>query len=86
MSGNQGQAEIPLYQSHKQVRALKVRYDPSSSKMLLPVDLKYLAFEMPSEWFVKHEPKALGYFVVYDGGYKSWSPVEAFEGGYTQVS
>lgn len=27
----------------------------------------------------------LGYYVVYDGGYKSFSPAEAFEGGYTKI-
>ena len=26
-----------------------------------------------------------GYYVVYTGGYKSWSPAEAFEDGYTKV-
>ena len=33
----------------------------------------------------KHQPKVGGYYVVYEGGYKSWSPPDAFEGGYTKI-
>jgi hypothetical protein len=30
-------------------------------------------------------PSVGGYYVVYDDGYKSYSPSEAFEGGYTKI-
>ena len=30
----------------------------------------------------KHKPHAGGYYVVYDDGYKSFSPAKAFEEGY----
>lgn len=33
----------------------------------------------------KHKPEVGGYFVVYDDGYKSWSPAKAFEDGYTLI-
>ena len=26
-----------------------------------------------------------GYLVVYEDGFRSWSPAEAFEGGYTRI-
>jgi hypothetical protein len=31
-----------------------------------------------------HRGDDLGYFVVYEDGYQSWSPTEAFEKGYTK--
>ncbi len=33
----------------------------------------------------KHDPKPGGYYVVYEDGYTSWSPADAFEGGYTRI-
>ena len=43
------------------------------------------------DWIVKHSdniPKNLvgGYLVKYEDGYTSWSPAEAFEGGYREVT
>ena len=34
----------------------------------------------------KHAPQPGGYFVLYEGGYTSWSPADAFEAGYTPVT
>lgn len=31
----------------------------------------------------KHDPQPGGYYVAYKDGYKSFSPAEAFESGYT---
>lgn len=36
-----------------------------------------------SAYMQKHKPRLGGYFVVYDDGYTSFSPAEAFEAGYT---
>ena len=33
----------------------------------------------------RHKPKAGGYYVVYDDGYKSYSPAKAFEEGYVRI-
>ena len=33
----------------------------------------------------KHNPEAGGYYVVYEDGYKSFSPAKAFEEGYTRI-
>lgn len=41
---------------------------------------------MGAAYVQKHAPKAGGYFVAYEDGYKSWSPAEAFESGYTRLS
>lgn len=46
------------------------------------------AFRVVSEkWFERNAelPAIGGYFVVYDDGYESWSPAEAFEKGYTLI-
>ena len=32
------------------------------------------------------DPDELGYFVVYEDGYKSWSPADVFEKAYLEVS
>ncbi len=37
------------------------------------------------DYMRKHQPKIGGYFVVYKDGYKSFSPAEAFEEGYTRI-
>lgn len=42
-------------------------------------------FEVAGEWMAKHTPYIGGYFVVYAGGYQSFSPAEAFEEGYTRL-
>ena len=44
-----------------------------------------------NEWYAKNsdnDAKSLigGYLVRYEDGYESWSPSEAFEGGYTEVT
>lgn len=91
--------EMPRYQSHKIVHALKiasisqgVEVPPvvnatwQGSWLLHPEDTRYAAIEVPHQWFVKHAPKDGGYYVVYADGYKSFSPAEAFESGYTKLS
>lgn len=42
----------------------------------LPVD---------AAWYRKHDPAPGGYYVVYEDGYKSYSPAKAFEDGYTRI-
>lgn len=41
---------------------------------------------MSREWMTKHNPVVGGYLVLYDDGYCSFSPAEAFESGYTRIS
>lgn len=102
---------IPVYECHKTVKAVKVRLyaDADHNVVAQPIeefsvdhtDLPHIV--LPKEW-VKNRvglppagPDAvnavvatwaqeyegiLGYIVQYDGGYTSWSPVEAFEMGH----
>lgn len=75
--------ELPRYQSHKQVWALKI--ESITGTTVYPADTGYAPFEVDQAYLDKHAPKAGGYFVVYDDGYRSWSPAPAFEDGYTRI-
>ena len=80
---------MPRYKCHKEVWALKIaaietREDGSAT----------LAFEDPGyaptivkDFSLKFKGNEddLGYYVVYNDGYTSWSPTKAFEEGYTRV-
>lgn len=45
----------------------------------------YAPFSVDADFVHKHKPFAGGYYVVYADGYKSFSPAEAFESGYTRM-
>ena len=89
--------EMPKYQRHKQVRALKIKAiarkpnpDPtgrsaasSYGATITPSEDGYGAFDVPPEYMNKHQPEVGGYYVVYEDGYKSYSPAAAFESGYS---
>jgi len=84
---------MPKYRSHKEVYALKIKEvrtirDPETlaySHMIVPEDESYAPIDVTDAFVYKHEVKAPGYYVVYADGYTSWSPVEAFEEGYTKI-
>lgn len=81
-------AEMPRYRCHKEVWALKIaRVDihGDRSATITPEDQGYAQFVVPPEYVNKHGPQEGGYYVVYDDGYKSFSPGKAFEDGYTRV-
>lgn len=75
---------LKKFQSHKVVEAAKI----VSTEPLKTPGAVALVFEdgskqaMSPEWVEKHTPEAGGYFVRYADGYESFSPAEAFEGGY----
>lgn len=91
-------AEMPRYQSHKQVHALKIaaitfdrdaaqaeERETDGSATITPAETGYAPFKVQHEFVHKHKPVAGGYFVVYEDGYQSFSPAEAFESGYTLI-
>ena len=53
---------------------------------IIPDDKRYGPIPFDADYFRKHRPKAGGYYVVFQDGYKSFSPAEAFEDGYTLIS
>jgi hypothetical protein len=82
------EVELPRYKCHKQVWALKIRHIVAMSDgaaEITPDDDRYAGFPVPKEYVDKHHPVPGGYYVVYQDGYKSFSPAEAFEAGYTRI-
>jgi hypothetical protein len=78
---------LPRYQCHKQVSALKVKAlvpNPRGYELHFE-DERFCPIEVTYNWYHKHEPVLGGYFVVYDDGYQSFSPAEAFEAGYSII-
>lgn len=81
----QAQMEMPRYQCYKQVWALriaKIVHTADGGADITPADDGYAPFHVPLEYLQKHKPQEGGYYVVYEDGYKSFSPAEAFESGY----
>ena len=93
---NTAQREMPRYKSHKEVWALKIKdiqvptiaegAESDGSLLIIPEDSGYGPVRVDQDYVRKHEPRRGGYYVVYKDGYKSWSPAEAFEEGYTRVN
>jgi hypothetical protein len=88
----QAAAEMPRYQSHKTVWALKIKSidDPNNvtdgSRLLSWEDENYAPLSVDGDFMQRHNPQVGGYYVVYKDGYKSYSPAQAFEEGYTRQS
>ena len=83
------QAEMPKYRCHKVVHALKIqRLAHDYGRLRLYFDLETFA---PAIIGIEDAPRFkttstdLGYYVVYEDGYESWSPTKAFEDGYTLI-
>lgn len=86
---------MPQYQCHKKVWAFKIAdleplakddlSGPSGDFLLSPAEVEYLPVTIDAAYMQKHKPEIGGYFVVYDDGYKSYSPAKAFEDGYTRI-
>lgn len=79
------QKEMPKYQCSKQVWALKIKdltISESGSGFLTPDDSGFSAVYVSPEYMRRHNPQVGGYYVVYKGGYESFSPSDVFEDGY----
>ncbi len=87
--------EMPKFNCHKQVWALKLlsvtldgptgrdQEDDGNVATLSFHDSRFPPVRADSKYIGKHSPVAGGYYVVYKDGYKSFSPAEAFESGYS---
>ena len=78
------------YQCHKKVWALKIRDvirgkdgDDESAAIIVPDDRWFSPFFVSKDFVEKHSPEVGGYLVWYADGYRSYSPAEAFEDGYS---
>ena len=88
MDNNGAQCEMPKYKCHKEVWALKIakiEFEGDNTWTITPEEPEYAPFKIDGIYFDKHKPQAGGYYVVYEDGYKSFSPAEAFEAGYTII-
>ena len=86
--------EMPKYRCHKEVWALKIKSVEGCGEasglshgqyLLSFADVPYSSTIVTAEYVAKHNPQPGGYYVVYDDGYTSFSPAEAFEAGHTSV-
>lgn len=79
--------EMPRYQSHKEVWALKIKSineGVSNDKFAEIVfeESGYAPLYVSADWFFSRKPQKGGYYVVYKDGYSSFSPANAFDEGY----
>lgn len=79
---------LPRYSSHKIVRAAKISSIGPDTNGTHNLNLRLpngdiQSYGVSPDYVKKHEPKVGGYLVVYEDGYESWSPADAFEQGYT---
>lgn len=91
-------AQMPKYQCHKQVWALKIesikqapadqeRQHAGGDWYLVPENKQFAPICVGhEEYILRHHPEAGGYFVVYEDGYQSYSPAGPFEAGYSLIS
>ncbi len=94
--------EMPRYQCHKKVWALKIKEinrhtnpnpepmvstsDDAYGATIIPAEAGYGPFFVEAEYLRKHRPTVGGYYVMYEDGYVSYSPAPAFESGYTLIT
>jgi hypothetical protein len=81
--------EMPKYKCHKVVHALKIaglsEQERDGTRYMTPADEGFADIRLDGEFVNKHKPVVGGYLVVYEDGYKSFSPAQAFEEGYTRL-
>jgi hypothetical protein len=87
---NGASAEMPRYQCHKKVWALKIgegaiEVHPDQSVTVPIADGGYAPVHLAAEVVKRYMPRPGDYYVVYDDGYKSISPAKAFEDGYARI-
>jgi hypothetical protein len=75
--------EMPRYRSHKQVWALKI--ETINGHKLTFAEKGYAPIMCDAPMFSRYQPVPGDFYVVYDDGYKSFSPAKAFEEGYTRL-
>ena len=88
--------EMPKYNCHKKVWALKIKSikldgegenrETDGSAELTFERSEYEPMQANAEYMRKHKPESGGYYVVYEDGYSSFSPAQAFESGYTEIT
>jgi hypothetical protein len=89
----QAGVEMPRYRCHKEVHALKIgsieHMGEDTTTEENPIVFLHFAEKgygpIRMNLRGKPTPEAGWYYVVYEDGYKSFSPAKAFEDGYTRI-
>ena len=76
---------LQRYRRHKEVNAARIERIHILEHVAWITLEKESPIPMPREWVERHAPEPGGYLVIYDDGYRSYSPAAAFEAGYTPV-
>jgi hypothetical protein len=76
-------AEMPRYQCHKKVWALRIK--EISGNTLSFFEPVFAPIEVDPKLFLRYTPVPGDYYVVYEDGYKSISPEGPFKEGYTPI-
>lgn len=89
---SQAMAELPRWKCHKDVWAFRITHietgtaaTQDGSALLHHAEGYFMPVRVDAGFLEKHKPEPGGYYVQYKDGYKSFSPAEAFEGGYTRI-
>lgn len=81
---------IQKYRCHKEVYAMKIGEFSAPTAdgdvIILPADPHNNRRVVACKAYMdKHRPTIGGYYVMYEDGYESFSPAQAFESGYTLI-
>lgn len=89
---------MPRYKCHKEVYALKIcgieldlvrasheGRETDGGAWLTPDNKVFADINVDASFVARNKLIVGGYYVVYADGYKSFSPAEAFESGYTLI-
>jgi hypothetical protein len=82
--------EMPRYRCHKEVWALQIAgislpQNAAGDAELAFAEPGYAPMLLERAWLDRHNPEVGGDYVVYEDGYRSFSPAKAFEEGYTRL-
>ncbi len=81
-------SQLADYKCHKVVKAGKIvalSPVPLMTVVVEDVNGAECKVEMPDNAWARGCPAVGDYIVIYEDGYKSWSPAKAFEDGYTRL-
>jgi hypothetical protein len=76
-------SEMPKYRSHKIIHALEIQ--AVEGHRLSFVEFGFADIDADPAMFSRYTPVPGDRYMVYPDGYKSFSPKQAFEDGYTRV-
>ena len=94
MNAESAQIELPKYKCHKEVWGLQIKditgfpsqdEEDTGRRKLHFFREEYGPIEIDVKIFDKHRPKEGWYYVIYKGGYISFSPAKEFEDGYSEI-